>query len=602
MAMIVFILTISTGINIAGFSISTSPNNQSINILLDPPSSFDLRNVDGKNYVTSIKEQTEGTCWTHGTMAAMEGNLLMTGNWKGVEEVNLAEYHLDWWNGFNQENNDDDPGGEGLWIHNGGDYLVSAAYFSRGEGAVYSEDANDDTEEDIPWFYDTPERFDSSYQIYYPRDIEWYVAGPNLENINTIKQKIIDEGVIGIAFCSSSDFMENYVHYQPPETTNDPNHAVAIIGWDDNKKTQAPNDGAWLCKNSWSSHWGNDGYFWISYYDKHCCQHPEMGAVSFQDVELLRYENIYYYDYHGWRDTLEEVTEAFNAFHVESNEQIDSVSFYTSTDDESYTIKIYDRFDGTELGGELISISGNIEHTGFHTVDLNNPIGFPEGDDFYIYLKLTKGGHPIDRTSEISVLLGSTMKGTIVKSAANPGESYYKSGSDWKDLYDYRFNKLEYKGTANFCIKALTNPWTPTGPDLHCSDEFIWSDVNPMSKISDSFTIRNIGEPSSNLNWEITEWPEWGSRWTFTPSNGNNLKPESGEFTIGVTLIAPSEKEAEFNDDYIKIVNKDDPTDFAIIDISLTTSKSRQIAFPILSRIIELYPNAFPIVRNILNL
>ena len=436
-----------------------------------PMASFNLRDIDA---VTPVRIQKGGTCWTHATMAAIESNMLMNGVWQAAGEdglPNLAEYHLDWWNGFNKHNNDDltPPVGSGLDVHMGGDYRVASAYITRGEGVVRNIDAQS--------YLFAPPRRSSRYHYFYVPDIEWFVLQPDMGNIDQIKETIMDNGAMATCLCSDSAFIDKrYTQYQPPESDMDPNHGVVIVGWNDYKITAAPGRGAWLCKNSWSVFLQIDGYFWISYYDKHAGHDPEMGAVAFKGVEPMPYDDIYYHDYHGWRDTLTDCSEAINAFQATRAEYLKAVSFATAADDVEFKVAVYGGFEGGQPVDLLDTVQGIIAHTGFHTVDLPAPVALSQGDDFYIYVWLSHGGHPIDRTSLVRVLLDGprftldpfedwhdpyyyydnldvSEVATLVESSAKPGQSFYRNGGEWLDLY-YR-DLGEYSGTANFCIKGL---------------------------------------------------------------------------------------------------------------------------------------------------
>ncbi|MGA1849019.1 MAG: OmpL47-type beta-barrel domain-containing protein, partial [Thermoplasmatota archaeon] len=467
------------------------------------PVRFDLRSFNGENYVSSVKSQNGGTCWAHGTMAAMESNLMMTGLWEDIGEVgdpNLAEYHLDWWNGFNDHNNDDGVprSGNGLNVHYGGDYLMSTAYFARGEGAVRDKDGQN--------FDDPPLRTFSAYHEYYPMHVEWYQLDDELNGIEDVKRALIEYGAIATCMQHGPDLRDpvTFAHYQPPDDPRDPDHSVTIVGWDDELVTPAPEPGAWLCKNSWGSDWGINGYFWISYHDKYAGKHPELGATSFRNVSFLAFDRVYYHDYHGWRDTWTNSTEAFNSFTGEKDEQLQGVSFYTTEDDVGFTVRVYDEFINGSLGKPMRTITGHERKTGFHTYFFDTPMDIRRGDDFHIMLSVSAGGIAFDRTSKVPLVMEDVWDAgpdAWINSTSAPNQSFYRSGSNWEDLY-------LWNDTSNFCIKGLVGHVSISDP-MNGEYKAPGTDISgPVSIQMDKVKVRIDDGPLLNTtirwgNWSI---------------------------------------------------------------------------------------------------
>ncbi len=408
------------------------------------PETYDLRNVDGENYVSSVKSQNGGTCWAHATMGSVESNLMMTGAWTAAGEdgePNLAEYHLDWWNGFNNHWNPEVDSPAYVIVHEGGDFQMSSAYFSRGDGAVRDIDGQS--------YSDPPEHYNDSFHYFYVRDIEWYspmMWGEDTCKIDLIKVKVMEYGGVGV--CMNTEYIGgNFICYTPDTADAWGDHMVTVVGWDDNLITPAPEPGAWLCKNSWGGTWGYSGYFWISYYDKICGREPGTGAVSFHNIEPLIYDRMYVHDIHGWWGNMNNTYEAFNAFTTGKNELLMAVNIVTLEDSVDYTVTIYDSFDGVNLSDELASFSGWIEFKGFHTIDLPAPLELLYGNDFYIHLYLSNGMMAYDHSTYVEHMPGAK-SGVFIESKAEPMQSYYKKDKAWSDLFDYN-------PTANFCIKGL---------------------------------------------------------------------------------------------------------------------------------------------------
>jgi hypothetical protein len=106
-----------------------------------------------------------------------------------------------------------------------------------------------------------------------------------------------------------------------------------------------------------------------------------------------------------------------------------------------------------------------------------------------------------------------------------------------------------------------------------------------------------MGEPGSELNWEVDEYPEWGE-WTFTPASGTGL-PVGESITVDVEVVAPTDKETEFTGE-VTLVNSDNSNDTCDIDVYILTPRSKTVYHPFYLRLFERFPNILPILRNLL--
>ena len=387
----------------------------------DAPTSFDLRNVGGSNYVTSVKYQGEcGCCWAFATYGAMESNVLMQGGpYSDFSENNLKNRHgFDW------------------GPCSGGSEELSIAYLSRLDGPG--------AEADDP-YHDYDDRATAPTTIArqrFLRDANYYY------NSADIKQAIMSKGALYTGMYYSDYYYHSSdatYYYSGGASTN---HDVAVVGWDDNKTT-AGGTGAWLIKNSWSTSWGEDGYFWASYQDSKICE----VAVSLETDPADTVSDVYCHDRFGDISSLS-VDYACNVFQAGAEEEsLKSVGFYTHEDGASYEIRVYNDWVSGSPSGLLASKSGTIEREGFHVVDLDSLVELDPNDEFAVYLYLSDNG-------DYPQSFDYAVAGYTSTSTASPGESFYSfNGSSWTDL-------TSYESTGNFCIKAyVTTPSDPVPGD-----------------------------------------------------------------------------------------------------------------------------------------
>ena len=394
------------------------------------PSKYDLRDY---NQVTSVKHQkSSGNCWAFTSLAALESCILKASN----QNFDLSEENMKNVMAFYSDY------GWQLTTNKGGYDDMGVGYLVSWLGAV---------QEDLETFSDYSVLSPVLNSTIHVQNVIYLTRSDYTDN-DDIKEAIIKYGAVATGIYYSGSYMKSNSYYYPG--TNGPNHAITIVGWDDNYsksnfKTSPPGDGAWICKNSWGETWGNNGYFYVSYYDTKCARLGDYDKSTYTIIlnDTVHYDKNYQYDIIGITDYLitgEKTIWYKNTFNATGNEFLTAFSTYFNTTSE-WTAQIY-------VNNALKLTQNGKANAGYYTFNLNKNIPLKTGDAFTIVLKIST-----DKLASIPI----SEKVRSNRILYSEGVSFFSfDGKNWIDLFDYKADMSEYGHTYDSqvaCIKAFTS-------------------------------------------------------------------------------------------------------------------------------------------------
>lgn len=392
-------------------------------------------NLAENGFVTDVKNQQDsGNCWAFAALASLETCVLKASNKTfnfSVENMkNLIEMYSAY--GWKMETNE------------GGYNGMPMGYLASWLGPVNATlDPFDDKGTLSPLL-------DSEIHV---QNIYVLPARTSYTDNDAIKEAILKYGGLYASYYHSAGYLNSKTNaYYDPYTGNG-NHAITVVGWDDNYSknnfyTTPAGDGAFIVKNSWGSSWGDNGYFYISYYDRVLfAVNKDNQAFTYILNDTVRYTKNYQYDVAGMTDYLITGKKTIwyqNIYNATGNEAIAAVStFFNTTVDYEISIYVNDVLQLTQ--------NGRHEGSGYYTIPLKEYVPVAVGDIFKIVVKLAnpQNGYAAVPISEQL----STTRCYYV-----PGVSYFSNdGKKWTDLYDYSASAYSHTYNSQVaCLKAFT--------------------------------------------------------------------------------------------------------------------------------------------------
>lgn len=231
-------------------------------------SSFDWRSYNGHSYVTSIQNQGNcGMCYAFAACAVAEGAYNLAMKKYDSNCANFSESYIGWCLGSLDVYKDHFGGCGGADY----DYYELTALTSSGLSTEYDGCINDsdcpysETQIDASQYLGkyTTVKFKSWDRVYPTSydDTTTYIKTA-ISTYGTVDAAVLAEDAFS-AYSSGVYEDTNTTATTTPYYNSTTNHAIALVGWDDNPTEGG--GGCWILRNSWGTNWGESGYMRIRY-------------------------------------------------------------------------------------------------------------------------------------------------------------------------------------------------------------------------------------------------------------------------------------------------------------------------------------------------
>lgn len=386
------------------------------------PASFSL--YDERRSPVVRRQGTSDTCWAFASVSAMESTLLPE------ERQVFSANNMTTCNAFNTEPDD------------GGEYTMAMAYLTGWQGPV--------TEEEDP--YDGEKR-----QGIAPAKHVQEIQIIDSKNLEGIKEAVFLYGGVQTSIYNDLKNADSTSDYYNRETasycyigTEKPNHDVVIVGWDDdypkeNFTVELPENGAFLCQNSWGEKFGDGGCFYISYYDTNLGIH---NVVYTGIEETDNFDRLYQTDLCGWVGQIgygQEGAYGANVYTAPGKEELEAVGFYATGRGTAYEVFVVHDFSGTADFSRMEKVcEGSLGNAGFYTIRLDSPVKLAEDETYAVVLAVTTPGS--ERPLAVEYRADQLTETVDI----TDGQGYISmNGRFWDDIEEVH--------RCNLCLKAYTN-------------------------------------------------------------------------------------------------------------------------------------------------